>query len=124
MTVVSKTVLMAEVKTFVPYFRKCSDLIFAPVDYNKPAPLPDVDPSTITQYRGCANGEFKDASHTEFHDGGVHQTGFTTAFPPNTRTGERTARRLLPTWMWLGFVNVKGGRRSPPSRREVIIRAA
>jgi prepilin-type N-terminal cleavage/methylation domain-containing protein/prepilin-type processing-associated H-X9-DG protein len=84
---VTKTVLVAEVKTYIPYFRRCRDLIFAPTDPGRPIPSPDVDPLTIPQYRGCSGGEFKDAEHTEFHDGGVHQTGFTTAFPPNTRTG-------------------------------------
>ncbi len=106
---VSKTILVAEVKTYVPYFRKCSDLIFSPIDLNKPAPLPSVDSSTITQYRGCTGGEFKDASHTEFHDGGVHQTGFTTAFPPNTKTGGANGSTVYSDMDVVGIREREGG---------------
>jgi hypothetical protein len=84
---VSKTVLMAEVKTWMNYYRKCKDLTYAPIDINKAMPLPTDSPETISQYKGCSGGEFKDSLHTEFSDGGVHQTGFTTAWPPNKRTG-------------------------------------
>ena len=86
---VAKTLLVAEVKTYIPYYRKCKDLIYSPTDLTKPVPTPYTDSKTITQYESCSGGEFKEAEHTEFHDGGVHQTGFTTAWPPNAKTGGR-----------------------------------
>ena len=68
----SKTLLIAEVKGWTPYFRDAS--------LNQPTP-PDA-PADI-----CGlGGSFKSNSgHTEWVDGRVHQTGFTAVFPPNTR---------------------------------------
>jgi prepilin-type N-terminal cleavage/methylation domain-containing protein len=70
----SNTLGFAEVKAFTPYIR----------DGGQPAagglPVPTT-PAEVTQYAG----EFKaDSGHTEWVDARVHQTGFTTTFPPNT----------------------------------------
>jgi hypothetical protein len=40
------------------------------------------------QYVNCAGGEIKiDSGHSEWQDGNAHQSGFTTAWPPNFKTG-------------------------------------
>ena len=68
----SKTLLVAEVKGWTPYYR----------DAALSQPMPPSDPSEI-----CGlGGSFKsDSGHTEWVDGRVHQAGFTTVFTPNTR---------------------------------------
>jgi type II secretory pathway pseudopilin PulG len=67
----NKTLLVAEVKGWTPYFR---DL--AHTDETPPA-----NPSQVCSL----GGSFKSNSgHTEWVDGRVHQTGFTAAFTPNT----------------------------------------
>jgi prepilin-type N-terminal cleavage/methylation domain-containing protein/prepilin-type processing-associated H-X9-DG protein len=67
----SKTLLVAEVKAYTPYFRDQS--------LNQQAP-----PTSPVEV--CAlGGSFKSESgHTEWVDGRVHQTGFTAVFTPNT----------------------------------------
>ncbi len=72
----SNTLGMAEVKAFTPYWR----------DGGNPGgagtPVPNT-PADLTAYFSA--GEFKqDSGHTEWVDARVHQTGFTTTFPPNT----------------------------------------
>lgn len=70
----SNTLGMAEVKAFTSYLR----------DGGNPsgsAPVPST-PAEVVVY----GGEFKvDSGHTEWVDARVHQTGFTTTFPPNTK---------------------------------------
>ena len=67
----SNTIGLAEVKAFTPYLRDGG---------SGPAAVP-TDPSTISGL----GGSFKvDTGHTEWVDGRVHQTGFTTTFTPNT----------------------------------------
>ena len=67
----SKTLMLAEVKTYNPYYRDGGG-----GDENPPA-----QPSVV-----CGlGGDFKtNAGHTEWVDGRVHQAGFTTTFTPNT----------------------------------------
>jgi prepilin-type N-terminal cleavage/methylation domain-containing protein/prepilin-type processing-associated H-X9-DG protein len=70
----SNTLGMAEVKAFTPYLR----------DGGNPstATSAPANPSDVSAF----GGEFKaDSGHTEWVDARVHQTGFTTTFPPNTR---------------------------------------
>ncbi len=74
----TNTLLLAEVKSYQPYFRNTSD------------PGPTV-PNSISFVSGLS-GEAKyganlddNAGHTEWCDGPVHQSGFTTVFRPNTR---------------------------------------
>jgi len=67
----TNTLCFAEVKAFTPYIRDGQD---------GPA-APPSDLSTLTA------GDFKtDTGHTEWVDGRVHQTGFTTVFTPNSKT--------------------------------------
>jgi prepilin-type N-terminal cleavage/methylation domain-containing protein len=68
----SKTLLVAEVKGWTPYFRD--------------APYSDPTPPAATGDVCGLGGSFKSESgHTEWVDGRVHQTGFTAVFTPNAR---------------------------------------
>ncbi len=74
----SKTLCVAEVKAFTPYVRNTAE----------PAATP---PGTAAAISGMASGQDKlgpdlhqNTGHTEWPDGRVHHTGFTTTFPPNT----------------------------------------
>ena len=70
----SNTLAAAEVKGWQPYFRNGG------TPSSPGAPMP-VDAAAVAAY----GGDFKSNSgHTEWVDGHVHQTGFTTTFPPNT----------------------------------------
>lgn len=70
----SHTLAMSEVKTFSPYLR----------DGGNPGAIGVAMPTTPDEV-AAFGGEFKvDSGHTEWVDARVHQTGFTTTFPPNT----------------------------------------
>src|SRR5258708_3514617 len=70
----SNTLGFAEVKAFQPNLKGGSS----------PPAVPPNDPGTIAALG--AGGEFDPIdSHTEWVEGRVHQTGFTTTFPPNSR---------------------------------------
>jgi prepilin-type N-terminal cleavage/methylation domain-containing protein/prepilin-type processing-associated H-X9-DG protein len=71
----SNTLGFAEVKAYTPYFRNGGN----PAAPNVPPPS---DPAVVA----ALGGDFKaDSGHTEWVDARVHQTGFTTCFPPNTK---------------------------------------
>jgi len=71
----SNTIGMSEVKAYTPYLRDGAN----PAGLNVPPPA---DPTLVAGY----GGSFKpDSGHTEWVDARVHQSGFTTTFPPNTR---------------------------------------
>ncbi len=66
----SNTICFAEVKTYTPYYRNAAQA-------NPAAPLP----ASVCSM----GGQFKtDTGHTEWVDGRVHQSGFTSLFGPNT----------------------------------------
>jgi prepilin-type processing-associated H-X9-DG protein len=70
----SKTLLAAEVKAWTSYTR------------NSP-PTSKTIPATVDQASAnvaAAASDYKDTGHTEWPDGRVHHTGFTTAMAPNT----------------------------------------
>lgn len=70
----SNTLGFSEVKAYTPYLRDGG----TPSAANTPPPS---SPAEISGY----GGNFKtNSGHTEWVDGRVHQTGFTTVFPPNT----------------------------------------
>ena len=83
----SKTLCIAEVKAFTPYVRNTADPATT-----FPAALP---PSLPAEVAGLAGGSPSDpklgpttndcTGHTEWPDGRVHHTGFTTVFTPNTK---------------------------------------
>jgi prepilin-type N-terminal cleavage/methylation domain-containing protein len=69
----SNTLGLGEVKAFQPYFRNTPD----------PGPVPPTSPAAISGLG--SGGQFLiESGHTEWADGRVHQTGFTTVFTPNT----------------------------------------
>ena len=83
----SNTLGISEVKTFTPYFRECANPVTAGVS-------PPMTPAGLTVYWGA--GEFKvDSGHTEWVDARVHQTGFTTTFPPNTRVPHNSGGQVF-----------------------------
>jgi prepilin-type N-terminal cleavage/methylation domain-containing protein/prepilin-type processing-associated H-X9-DG protein len=70
----SNTLGFAEVKAFQPNVK----------EGGTPSAIPPNDPAAIAAF--AAGSEFDPIdSHTEWVEGRVHQTGFTTTFPPNTR---------------------------------------
>jgi hypothetical protein len=74
----SNTLCAAEVKAFTPYLRNTAD----------PGPNPPTSPAFVTGLTGDPKiGPVRNdnTGHTEWCDGRVHHSGFTTVFPPNTR---------------------------------------
>ncbi len=78
----SNTLAAAEVKTYQSYIRNTAD----------PGPTVPTNVSFISSYTPSDPDDFKmgltldeNKGHTEWCDGPVHQTGFTTVFAPNTR---------------------------------------
>ena len=69
----SKTLSFSEVQAYTPYVRDGGTL----TTIASPAPT---DPASVSSLGGTA----KTTGHTEWVDGHVHQSGFTTVFPPNT----------------------------------------
>lgn len=74
----SNTLCASEVKAFTPYLRNTAD----------PGPTP---PSSAAAFQGLS-GQLKlgsnlndNTGHTEWCDGRVHHSGFTTVFAPNTK---------------------------------------
>lgn len=73
-----ETLCMAEVKGWTPYFRNKGDATVAPIpDFEETDYL--TDPDVV----GMGGTLKTNSGHTEWIDGRAHQTGFTTAYPPN-----------------------------------------
>ena len=73
----SNTLCVAEVKAFTSYIRNTQD----------PGPAPPIDPAFFANYTGeikLGENLHKNTGHTEWCDGRVHHSGFTTVFTPNT----------------------------------------
>ena len=75
----SNTMAASEVKAFTSYFRNSPD----------PGPVPPTSPAALAGFAG--GSQFKlgpdknnNTGHTEWPDGRVHHSGFTTVFTPNT----------------------------------------
>ncbi|HVJ79564.1 MAG TPA: DUF1559 domain-containing protein [Planctomycetia bacterium] len=80
----SKTLFVSEVKARFQYVRRCTDVVYAPTNGTL---QPSVRGPVPAQYYNCAGGEMKrDSGHSEWEDGNAHQSGFTTAWPPNFQT--------------------------------------
>jgi prepilin-type N-terminal cleavage/methylation domain-containing protein len=80
----SNTMVAAEVKARQNYYRDCAGLSARFTPYSFPATSDDpytVAPEYVSG-AGC-NATLRDSGHTEWVDGHVHQTGFTTAWTPN-----------------------------------------
>ncbi len=84
----SKTFCIAEVKAFTPYVRNTSD-----PSGSYPAQSPPSDAAAVAGLAtGMSAGDTKlgpttndNTGHTEWPDGRVHHSGFTTTLTPNTR---------------------------------------
>ncbi|QDT15596.1 DUF1559 domain-containing protein [Alienimonas californiensis] len=77
----TNTLMIAEVKAFTPYFRNHS----GPLPANTPVPdaVDDVLGYTADSDKKLGD-QNSNTGHTEWPDGRVHHTGFTTVFTPNT----------------------------------------
>lgn len=74
----SKTLMAAEVKAYTPYLRDAGAASVPPIP---------TDPASVCAFGGKAKlgpDFMSNTGHTEWGEGTVHQTGFTTAFAPNT----------------------------------------
>jgi type II secretory pathway pseudopilin PulG len=79
----SKTLMAAEVRPRLWYIRRCTNFdSWTP----ETQPGPDAEPASIDAYSACTSGEYKDTLHGEWHNGGDHHSGFTTAWTPNKKT--------------------------------------
>ncbi|HEX6961592.1 MAG TPA: DUF1559 domain-containing protein [Lacipirellula sp.] len=77
----SNTLMVAEVKGWQPYYR----------DGGSAPTTPPATPDGLCSL----GGDFKpDTGHTEWVDGRSHQSGFTAAYPPNSKTNCTTANGL------------------------------
>jgi prepilin-type N-terminal cleavage/methylation domain-containing protein/prepilin-type processing-associated H-X9-DG protein len=72
----SNTLAFAEVKAFTPYIRNTSDP--GPTIPNEPSQLPTEGQEKLGPDTNSNTG------HTEWPDGRIHHSGFTTVFTPNT----------------------------------------
>ncbi len=70
----SNTLLISEVKAWQPYMRNGGPP-------NTTMPQTVADAATVVM----SGAQYKNTGHTEWPDGRVHHTGFTTTFPPNTQ---------------------------------------
>src|SRR5712691_9868835 len=73
----SQTLAFAEVKASTCYLANSGE----PNSPNAPPPL---SPAEVVAYRGQFWSGGNQAGHTDWLDGHIQQTGFTTVFPPNT----------------------------------------
>jgi prepilin-type N-terminal cleavage/methylation domain-containing protein/prepilin-type processing-associated H-X9-DG protein len=71
----SQTLGLAEGKSYQPNLW----------DTGQPATLNVPPPSNVTAMAAYFGGTFDSNGHTEWVEGDVHETGFTTTFPPNTK---------------------------------------
>lgn len=88
----SQTALMAEVKSYQNYLRDCGGL--SQVNDPSNIPSPNASPMQVVPEYAGGSCMLKPDGHTEWVDGGVHHTGFTTAWTPNKVTGNATIADL------------------------------
>ena len=81
----SKTLCAAEVKAYTPYFRNTADPggVYPPES-------PPAEPAAVVSLAAAGDPKLGPATndntgHTEWPDGRVHHSGFTTTFRPNTK---------------------------------------
>jgi prepilin-type N-terminal cleavage/methylation domain-containing protein len=80
----SQSLIMSEVKNWQPYVRDCHML--ANVNNPNVIPPPTADPATIVPEYAATGCTFLLNAHTQWAEVTVHHIGFTTAWPPNTKT--------------------------------------
>ncbi|MBY0588263.1 DUF1559 domain-containing protein [bacterium] len=104
----SNTVFVSEAKARFAYVRNCRNIAFQPVSA-QPQPLPSDAVDGIAGYTNCTSGEFKETEHGEMIDGAAHHSGFTTAWPPNKKTGGRFASNTYSDLDVVGIREQSGG---------------
>jgi hypothetical protein len=113
----SKTLMLAEVKAYNPYFRNLGSATDPLGLVTKPH-LP-IDPKDIPKL----GGDFKDSSgHTEWVDGRTHQCGFTTTLTPNTKV-LHTVKRITYDVDWTNWQELKDGVDGKPTYAAVTARS-
>jgi prepilin-type N-terminal cleavage/methylation domain-containing protein/prepilin-type processing-associated H-X9-DG protein len=88
----SQSMIQAEVKNWQPYLRDCGGL--SQISNPSSIPSPAAGPMQVVPEYAGGSCTFKPDGHAEWVDGGVHHTGFTTAWVPNKLTGNATVRDL------------------------------
>jgi prepilin-type N-terminal cleavage/methylation domain-containing protein/prepilin-type processing-associated H-X9-DG protein len=86
----SQTLILSEVKNYQYYLRDCGGL--ANISNPTNIPPPDADPMQVAPEYAGATCTPKPDGHAEWVDGGVHHTGFTTAWSPNKLIRNASAR--------------------------------
>ncbi len=100
----SQTVLAAEVRTYRPLRMDCGGL--ANINTPNAVPAPDTDPFAVApEYLG-GSCDYEVEGHTEWFDGGVYQSGFTTAWTPNKKVPDPATGESLDL---IGQREKKGG---------------
>jgi hypothetical protein len=105
----SKTCMFSEGKVRRSFIRGCTTLVFQP---NGPLPEPGAGaaPTDIPQYFDCAGGDIRpENSHTEWHTGEVHHSGFTFAYTPNRLSPGRAAGVEVPDTDLVSVPELDGG---------------
>jgi prepilin-type N-terminal cleavage/methylation domain-containing protein len=97
----SQTLCVAEVKAYTSYIRNTQD----------PGSEPPDSPGVFSRFTGqlkLGPGLEENTGHTEWCDGRVHHSGFTTAFTPNTKVLYQREGRTYD----IDFNSVQEGKRS------------
>ena len=106
----STTVGMSEVKAYQAFLRGTGNPSAVPTP-------PPATPADAVAY----GGSFKETGHTEWVDAKVHETGFTTAFPPNTKVPYGTGGQTYDVDFISSSENATPG--SPPTYAAVTARS-
>jgi prepilin-type processing-associated H-X9-DG protein len=78
---------LSEGKIRTTFLRGCTGMTFAPLNASRPMPNPGDDAETVVpEYLNCTSGSWRRFGHTEWLEGEVHHSGFTTAWTPNKIT--------------------------------------
>ncbi|MFK7737488.1 MAG: DUF1559 domain-containing protein [Pirellulaceae bacterium] len=100
----SNTLLAAEVKAWTPYNRNGG-----PTSLTMPANQAEAEAII------ASGAQFKNTGHTEWPDGRVHHTGFTTAMPPNSEAHFNDGTTTYPQTDFNSWQEGKNGISGPPS---------
>jgi prepilin-type N-terminal cleavage/methylation domain-containing protein/prepilin-type processing-associated H-X9-DG protein len=80
----SGTILMAEVKTYLPCYI-CDGVGLAQIKNPLIVPPTNADPHAVAPEYFSGSCRYYALGHTEWSDGAAHSSGFTTAWTPNTK---------------------------------------
>lgn len=100
----SSTLLASEVKAWTPYTRNGGPSATT-------IPATPAEAAAIVQ----SGAQFKNTGHTEWPDGRVHHTGFTTAMPPNAEVVHTNGSNTYAETDFNSWQEGKNGSAGPPS---------